>query len=412
MMDEYVVTTLDDRGAGSLREAVQASGPRRVTFDVAGYISLKSALRIDNPYLTIDGSTAPSRGVCIRHNEVYIRTHDVVISYMRFRLGEDHTVGHDSGACLIVLLTKNASTDERYPRRILIDHCSFSWSQDTAVDLWNGRWNKRGNNAGVPQIRDVTISNCFVTEPLGSGRLHGTGLLIGAGAEGTIIDHCLFAHSRARNPSIVGGRHSVINCAWDDVVAGCTAGESPEETGVPPALINVAGCAARRISNRIVLLNPSRKEENVEQQKSHRVFVDNNVGRVVQDITQDPWGEVGWGWGMKRGPADRSFQASEMIKVPGLPDVDFPDQALASILAHGGCSLPVRDDIDERIVRDVIDGTGHIIDSPSEVGGYPPLDDIEEPPTLPPELPDMPALGTVTIELNGTIYQGIVMRQD
>src|SRR5436305_7438421 len=62
----YEVTTLDDSGPGSLRSAVEAEGPRFVVFRVGGTIQLKDKLVIKNPYITIEGQSAPGDGICIR----------------------------------------------------------------------------------------------------------------------------------------------------------------------------------------------------------------------------------------------------------------------------------------------------------------------------------------------------------
>src|SRR4051812_2238633 len=71
-----VVTSLADRGPGTLREAVEASGPRTVVFGVAGLITLETPLDIAHPYLTLAGQTAPGDGVCVRGQSVHINTHD------------------------------------------------------------------------------------------------------------------------------------------------------------------------------------------------------------------------------------------------------------------------------------------------------------------------------------------------
>ena len=53
------VTNLDDSGPGSLRSAMEAVGPRIVVFRVSGTITLKSAIRVSTPYLTVAGPTSP-----------------------------------------------------------------------------------------------------------------------------------------------------------------------------------------------------------------------------------------------------------------------------------------------------------------------------------------------------------------
>src|SRR5947209_125916 len=83
----YVVTSLADKGPGTLREAVEAEGPRTVVFGVAGLITLETPLDIAHPFLTLAGQTAPGDGICIRGESVHVNTHDVIIRYLRFRRG-------------------------------------------------------------------------------------------------------------------------------------------------------------------------------------------------------------------------------------------------------------------------------------------------------------------------------------
>src|SRR5690349_19437949 len=83
----FVVTNLDDSGAGSFREALEAGGPRIVVFNVAGIIRLKDRIRVRAPYITINGGSAPGDGVCIAGDTVELETHDVVVRHMRFRRG-------------------------------------------------------------------------------------------------------------------------------------------------------------------------------------------------------------------------------------------------------------------------------------------------------------------------------------
>src|SRR5262245_46806453 len=83
------VTNLNKTGAGSLLDcATNRSGPRIVVFDVGGTIVLGDILRVNQPYLTIDGTTAPNPGITIRpwdsdpgaDSAIIIEdTHDVII---------------------------------------------------------------------------------------------------------------------------------------------------------------------------------------------------------------------------------------------------------------------------------------------------------------------------------------------
>ena len=138
----YHVTTLDDRGPGSLREAVDANGPRIIVFDVAGTIRLKKALVVENPFITIAGQTAPGDGICLRDSTLTVAADHVVIRFLRSRLGDEGT-GGDA-----------ISVDAGH--HIIIDHCSASWSLDEVLSSSTGR----------PVLSELSVQWCFITEAL------------------------------------------------------------------------------------------------------------------------------------------------------------------------------------------------------------------------------------------------------
>lgn len=173
---EYVVTSLEDDGSeGTLRHAVEAEGPRIVTFAVSGDIHLKSPLNISNPYITISGETAPGAGITIRDHNVFIEADHTVIRYLRFRLGDA------SGAEADALGAKRCGN-------VIIDHCSISWATDENASFYN--------------INDATVQWCIVSEALNAsvhhkGR-HGYGGIWGG--RNVSFHHNLFAHNNSRNP--------------------------------------------------------------------------------------------------------------------------------------------------------------------------------------------------------------------
>jgi len=190
------VTNLNNSGPGSLRAAVEASGPRIVVFRVSGTIILKTGLTILNPYITIAGQTAPGGGITLRNDRsngaptLDIRTHDVIIRYIRMRTGPG---GDDS----LLIYTSPAYN-------VMIDHISASWGVDENVNIW-------GN------VRDVTIQWSIISEglknsthPEGDPGGHSMGFLVGSGSRNISFHHNVLAHNDARNPKWDGSHEQAV----------------------------------------------------------------------------------------------------------------------------------------------------------------------------------------------------------
>ncbi len=174
------VTNLNDAGPGSLRAACEAEGPRIVIFRVSGLIALAEPLVIKNPYITIAGQTAPGDGICLRNYTFVIATHDVVVRYLRSRLGDLSGQEADS-----ITLASGAEN-------VILDHCSASWSVDEVLSL-------AGN------VSNVTVQWCLIAEGLNHSKhkkgAHGYGSL--SRANGPVTwHHNLWAHNNSRNPRL------------------------------------------------------------------------------------------------------------------------------------------------------------------------------------------------------------------
>ncbi|MGA1198576.1 MAG: pectate lyase family protein, partial [Candidatus Latescibacterota bacterium] len=181
----FMVTTLEDYGqdespiAGSLREAIEAEGPRMVLFRVGGIIELKAPLVVRHPYLTLAGHVAPWQGICLKNYGFQIReTHDVVVRYLRVRPGDE--MGKETDA-ISVYKSKN----------VILDHCSASWGTDETLSV---------TGAGTDS---VTVQWCIIAESLNQSihakAAHGYGSLIRA--DGRIsFHHNLYAHHVTRCP--------------------------------------------------------------------------------------------------------------------------------------------------------------------------------------------------------------------
>ena len=181
------VTNLNDSGPGSLRDAILATGPRTVVFDVSGLISLKSKLvfRSENEFLTVAGQTAPGKGICIRNYTFGgLGARDTIIRFIRLRLGD--LAGETMDGMGL------AGSDH-----CIVDHCSISWSIDEA-------FSSRG-------AQNITFQRNIISEALNiaghrkyeDGKGHGYAGSIG-GNVGS-FHHSLLAHNAGRNWSLAGG---------------------------------------------------------------------------------------------------------------------------------------------------------------------------------------------------------------
>src|SRR5215213_4731159 len=141
------VTNREDKGPGSLRAAIEAKGPRTIVFDVGGTIRLKKPLVIRNGQVTVAGQTAPGGGIAVRDYVFEIAADDVIVRYIRARLGDESRVESDA-----FTITRG--------NRIIVDHVSASWSVDETLSA--------GSPFRTPEdvLRDVTVQWSIISESL------------------------------------------------------------------------------------------------------------------------------------------------------------------------------------------------------------------------------------------------------
>ena len=113
-----------DRGACATASQT-ARGPRTIVFDLSGTIFLRSELKIDKPFLTLAGQTAPGDGVTVAGFTTSISgTHDVIVRYLRFRAGDINCPSFQGDALNVF-----------ESRDVIIDHVSASWSIDETLSV-------------------------------------------------------------------------------------------------------------------------------------------------------------------------------------------------------------------------------------------------------------------------------------
>jgi hypothetical protein len=337
-----LVTNLNDAGPGSLRAACETKGPRIVVFRVAGIIDLRSPLLVAEPFITIAGQSAPGDGICLRGYNLEIRTHDVVVRFLRSRPGESSGKEVDA-----ISIAGNS-------RGVILDHCSASWSVDEAL-----------SPSGA--IADITVQWCIIAEALNHSvhkkGAHGYGSLVRA-VGGVSLHHNLWAHNDARNPRLGDNygrppyptfdfRNNVIY-DYGKICSGMTGdilsvnyvsnyilpGPSSDRKRGPIVFTDQAD-AKYYLAGNIVEGNPERTADNA------LLFDRTEVnGRKLVTILPEPFA---------------------VPKVGTLP----AKAVLRAVLDGAGATLPKRDAVDARIVAEAGRGTGSIIDSTRQVGGWP-----------------------------------------
>ncbi len=337
------VTNLDDAGAGSFRAACEAEGPRIVIFRVSGLITLAKPIVVKNPFITIAGQTAPGDGICLRNHTFVIATHDVVVRYLRSRLGDLSGQEADS-----ITLASGAEN-------VILDHCSASWSVDEALSL-------AGN------VSNVTVQWCLIAEGLNKSKhakgAHGYGSL--SRANGPVTwHHNLWAHNNSRNPRLGDNygrppyptfdvRNNVIY-DYGEIASGLTQGVLK---------VNYVGNYIRpgpnsKAATPIRVGGPSDLSFYIRD----NVFEGNTALTADNSLFFDPV----------------MIDGKKQVRTVAGPFVAEPvktvsaKRAYEAVLREVGASRPRRDSVDVRIVDQVRRRIGSIIDSQQQVGGWPSL---------------------------------------
>lgn len=336
----YEVTTLADSGAGSLRDAVSQSN-RTIVFRVSGTIELGSNLLVSGDNLTIAGQTAPG-GITLKNYGMRLDGADnVIIRYLRVRPGD---TGLDNQVDGIGFTNAGA-------KNVIFDHVSASWGIDETFSFY-----------GLP---NVTIQWSIISEGLyDSNHPNGPHSMGGIqNGRDTSLHHNLYISNNQRNPKFnIADWWPGQNTDFRNNVV-YNWGEAATHGGN-------GGITLTNVINNYYKYGPStdlgaRSEFLAFAGGSPgEWYVDGNYIYGYPSITADNWSGIA--------------SASNGIQV-GVPFSSAPvttqsaEDAYDLVLQHAGANVPYRDDVDTRLLNEVVNGTGAIIDSQSEVGGWPSL---------------------------------------
>ena len=368
------VTSLEDNSQeGTLRYAVNQTYPRIVIFKVSGTIQLQSALKITNNDITIAGQTAPGDGITLRDYPVKIQADNVIIRYMRFRMGDE-------------ALQEDDALGGRYQKNIIIDHCSMSWSTDECASFYNNE--------------NFTLQWSILSESLRisvheKGK-HGYGGIWGG--EKASFHHNLLAHHDSRNPRFCGSRYSnrseyELVDFRNNIIYNWGANTAYAAEGGSYNLVNNYYQAGPASSNKSRIIQPYADNGGNDQPAGiyGTFYIDGNITTASDQVTQDNWEGVNmhstfstYAPGVTQDDikSDSEYETGEVI-------THSAEEAYLKVLDFAGASLAY-DSVDIRILDETATGTvtftdggngstNGLIDTQGAVGGWPLLKSDEAP---------------------------------
>jgi pectate lyase len=364
------VTTLAPSGPGSLLAAVNAKGPRTVVFEVGGVIDLgESEIKINEPFLTVAGQTAPAPGVTLIRGGIDIATHDVVIRHIRVRPG-------DGGRQRLSGTDHDAISTVGGAHDVIVDHCSLTWATDENLSASGPRFGgDTPDDWRQATSHRITFSNNIIAEGLANSvhvkGEHSKGSLIHDNTSEILIVWNLYAHDKERSPLFKGGARGAIinNLIYDPGQRAIHYNLIAEEWGEHPY----------QLGEMAIIGNVLRGgQSTVDKLPLVTIGGSGDVALYEHDnVAVDRFGN----------PLPmRGLYTNAPIKILKLPPPLIPGvtplpaaQVQDYVVKNAGARNWDRDHEDARVVADTIEGRGYIIDSQSEWGGYPKASPTQQP---------------------------------
>lgn len=393
----YYVTRNDDCPdnalvEGTLRWALKTGDdtPRTILFRTCGTIYLTSNLSLNHPNITIAGQTAPGGGICIAGYQMKLNQPNIIIRHIRFRAGD-------------LPNSSMSPLDVENTHHIVLDHCSFSWSMEENLTLYDTDY--------------TTLQWCISAEGLYySKNVKGErSYAMQWGGEHGTMHHCLVSNCMSRMPRFNGARPSTNDRHVDNEFANNVIFNFGKNNSVYGGECTVTG---DDYYNRVYMINnyfrpgPQSKQNTA----SHRYFVSgtgsniNELGQwylkgnkfeissrwapssniwtdtELQKVNADNYyGFVSnnasramnfWSVSPSQAVADKALLTELPYALSGL-EYETADEAYRSVTQQAGASLPRYDEVDRRLLAEAAGtqdpqfggmlGKYGIIDSPADI---------------------------------------------
>ena len=357
------VTTLQPSGPGSLRAALEASGPRLVVFEVGGVIDLQGqSITLKQPFITLAGQTAPAPGITLIKGELNIATHDVIVQHLMFRpgsYGRPQRSGNDHDGVSTV----------GGAHHVIVDHCSFSWATDENLSVGGPRF------SGLDAVawrratsHDITYSHNLIFEGLGHSvhekGEHSKGTLVHDNASGVFLFGNVYASNRERNALFKGGVHAAMvnNLIYN-----------PGGKAVHYNLVAHEWAAHAHQTGKVTLVANALRH-GPDTLPGTPLFTLGGHGDVELhldgNLAVDAQGQPVAQTGRYTSGAARILMADAPYLPPRLQALRA-DQLEAELTLAAGARPWDRDPIDFKLLSDVAEGRGRIPDSETESSGHP-----------------------------------------
>ena len=370
----YVTSLADDGSTGTLRWAVNQSGARTIMFKVSGTIFLKSALSINKADITMAGQSAPGDGICVADYPFTVNANNVIIRYMRFRLGQREVANHEGDGL-------GAMDHEN----IIFDHCSVSWSIDECLSVL-------GN-------KNTTVQWCISSHSLvNAGHAKGAhGYGGNWGGDHASFHHNLMIHHVSRAPRL-GPRPTTQmnehmdmrnNVIYNWAGNGCYGGEGMDVNIVNNYYKPGPGTPNKAVAYRLAAVGV-RTNEYVTTYPAYapalhkwgHLYVTGNVNPKYSNVTNDNW-TYGIYEQIDANGNDGTYTAKTKDTIKLSEPLDFiyttthsASDAYDRVLDYVGCSLS-RDSYDAELVSDVKNGTASHTGSGNGAGFINSQDDLK-----------------------------------